>query len=145
MTTRKIHCSDDRLRGKALSPGDCIAFQILLFLAATLLLAQCAYLCGLGLSAFIPAAAFALVCLSGFAFPGTHGTDRGLSRLAVIAAFPAIVIVSLAVATFYFDVSFDGQLYRQDAILRLVQGWNPLLETGPSWYRKVSERCPKAG
>jgi hypothetical protein len=138
------YSADDRPGWEASLAGDRIALQILVFLAATLSLAHVAYLFGMGLSAFIPAAAFALACLSGFALPGLPSTDRGLSRLAAITIFPTILIFSLAVATFFYDVSFDGQLYHQDAILRLVRGWNPLLETGPSAHAKVAEHYPKA-
>jgi hypothetical protein len=137
--------ADDRPGWEASLAGDRIAFQILVFLATTLSLAHVAYLFGIGLSGIIPVTAFVLACLTGFALPGMPGPSHGLSRLAAIAIFPTVLILSIAVATFFYDVSFDGQLYHQDAILRLVRGWNPLLETGPSWYRKVSEHYPKAG
>jgi len=137
--------TDDRPGWEASLAGDRIALQILVFLAATLSLAHVAYFVGIGLSAIIPVTAFAVACLTGFAVPGIPGPGRGLSRFMAIAAFPAVFVLSLAVARFFYDVSFDGQLYHQDSILRLVGGWNPLLETGPSWHEKVTEHYPKAG
>lgn len=145
MTIFRRHLSDDRSGWEATSAGDRLAFQILVFLAATLLLAHAAYLFGIGLSAVIPVTAFVVAWLTGFAVPGIPGPGRGLSRVTAIAIFPTVFIFSLAVATFFYDVSFDGQLYHQDAILRLVRGWNPLRETELSWHRKVAEHYPKAG
>jgi hypothetical protein len=139
------YIADDRPGWEASLVGDRVGLQILVLLAATLSLAHVAYFVGIGLSAIIPATAFAVACLTGFAVPGIPGPGCGLSRFAAFLAFPAVFICSLAVASFYYDVSFDGQLYHQDAILRLVRGWNPLLETGPSWHEKVTEHYPKAG
>ncbi len=144
MTILSRHPFDDRPGGAAFSAGDRVAFQILVFLAATLLLAHLVYLSGLGLSAFIPAAAFAIACFSGFTRYGVPDSGNRVSRLATLLAFPVVLFFSLAVATFFYDVSFDGQVYHQDAILRLVHGWNPLLETGPAWHEKIPEHYPKA-
>ena len=43
-------------------------------------------------------------------------------------AFAATVITgsSCAAAAAFFDVSWDGQAYQQEAVLRLAGGWNPL-------------------
>lgn len=39
-----------------------------------------------------------------------------------------VIIVSMALAVFYVDFSWDGQWYHQSAIYNMVEGWNPLKE-----------------
>ena len=84
------------------------------------------------------------------AFQGSHelafpDSGKRVSRCVTLAGLPGCVLFfSLAIAAFFYDVSFDGQLYHQDAILRLVRGWNPLLETGPTSYTKITDYYPKA-
>jgi hypothetical protein len=126
MTIFRRQLSDDRPGWEATSAGDRLAFQILVFLAATLSLAHVAYLFGIGLSAVIPVTAFVVAWLTGFAVPGIPGSGRGLSRVTAIAIFPTVFIFSLAVATFFYDVSFDGQHYHQEAVIQLAGGWNPV-------------------
>jgi hypothetical protein len=41
------------------------------------------------------------------------------------------VMLAAAVSGVFFDISYDGQAYHQDAVLRLVEGWNPLSEVVP--------------
>ncbi len=36
-----------------------------------------------------------------------------------------IIILSIVVATFFYDVSYDGQTYHMEAIYQLKNGWNP--------------------
>lgn len=40
----------------------------------------------------------------------------------------SVIIISLLVSAFYFDLSWDGQWYQQAAIYNITEGWNPLSE-----------------
>jgi len=40
----------------------------------------------------------------------------------------SVIIVSLALSAFYFDLSWDGQWYQQSAVYHLRSDWNPLYE-----------------
>ncbi len=39
-----------------------------------------------------------------------------------------VILVSIIVSVFYFDLSWDGQWYQQSAIYHLKSGWNPISE-----------------
>lgn len=39
-----------------------------------------------------------------------------------------VILVSIMVSAFYFDLSWDGQWYQQSAIYHLKSGWNPIFE-----------------
>jgi len=39
-----------------------------------------------------------------------------------------VIVISLFVAAFYFDLSWDGQWYQQSAVYHLQGGWNPIFE-----------------
>jgi hypothetical protein len=57
------------------------------------------------------------------------------------------LLFSLAIATNYYDISWDGQAYHQGTILSLLDGWNPIFEkslnlSGDVWinhYPKAAE------
>ncbi len=40
----------------------------------------------------------------------------------------SVIIISLLVSAFYFDLSWDGQWYQQSAIYHIESGWNPIFE-----------------
>ena len=40
-----------------------------------------------------------------------------------------IISFSIIVAIFFYDISYDGQAYHQEAIIQLSKGWNPIYET----------------
>lgn len=55
--------------------------------------------------------------------------ERSISWVLIITALSlAIVLCSLILASLYFDCSFDGQWYHQDALLFLDRGWNPFYD-----------------
>jgi hypothetical protein len=57
-------------------------------------------------------------------------SDRSLRWVLIVAGL-AIVLVFLCLylSSLYFDCSFDGQWYHQDAILFLDRGWNPFYDS----------------
>lgn len=56
--------------------------------------------------------------------------------------------LSLGIALTFFDGSYDGLSYHQEAVIRLAQGWNPVFENaekyGPLGHQKLVEYFPKA-
>jgi hypothetical protein len=48
--------------------------------------------------------------------------------LGALAALSACVVLAVWFAGLYYDVSGDGRLYHQEAILHLARGWNPVQE-----------------
>lgn len=40
-----------------------------------------------------------------------------------------ILVISGVVSAQFFDISYDGQGYQQEAIIQLIEGWNPFYET----------------
>ncbi len=69
------------------------------------------------------------------------------ARAAVVLAFAASVLLAGLVEAAFFDLSWDGQDYHQQAIANLAGGWNPL--TAPrepaDFYRNVwLNHYPKA-
>jgi hypothetical protein len=65
--------------------------------------------------ALAPVAALAALALAGRRWP-------------VALGFLGVLGGSLLVAALFYDVSWDGQAYHQEAVLALAQGWNPLRE-----------------
>jgi len=43
----------------------------------------------------------------------------------LLAVFLAIVSISIALSSFFYDLSWDGLAYHLPAIARLIRGWNP--------------------
>ncbi|MFB6319610.1 hypothetical protein ACE1EF_13545 [Saccharicrinis sp. FJH54] len=54
--------------------------------------------------------------------------DRLRQHISVLVLSLGIIIFSLIIASFYFDLSWDGQWYHQSAIYHMVSDWNPLKE-----------------
>ncbi len=44
-------------------------------------------------------------------------------------AFVVLVAAAIGVSLYFFDISFDGQNYHQEGILRLTSGWNPYYQS----------------
>ena len=55
--------------------------------------------------------------------------DRNYRWMLFVVGFSiALVFLCLQLSSLYFDCSFDGQWYHQDAILFLDRGWNPFYD-----------------
>lgn len=51
------------------------------------------------------------------------------SLLISTGLFLSIFILSLLISWKFYDLSWDGQAYQQEAIIQLKQGWNPFLDS----------------
>jgi hypothetical protein len=52
-----------------------------------------------------------------------------------------IIVASLLIAVRFFDCSFDGQWYHQDAVMFLSNGWNPVWDDAVS--NKLCQSLPE--
>jgi hypothetical protein len=54
-------------------------------------------------------------------------------EILVFSAFSALVVIgiSVLVAGFFYDVTYDGQAYHQETLIQLKNGWNPYYQTLP--------------
>lgn len=76
-------------------------------------------------SAFIAACAGAfLVTVWVASLEDLHST----TILALLLLLAALIWAALNVASAFFDISYDGQAYHQEAIVQLAKGWNPLYQ-----------------
>ncbi len=104
--------------------GGCDAFgvSILVALAATLVLAAATLAAGGHVSAWHWLAG---VALGDATFLARMARLRGSRRVALAAGWLAAVVLVLVVAGRVYDMSFDGQNYHLEGVLRLARGWNP--------------------
>lgn len=67
--------------------------------------------------------------------------------MAITAVFLAMLVISILIVNNFYDLSWDGQTYHQEAIIQLHNGWNPFFQTLPKDvpYSIWTEHYPKAG
>lgn len=117
---------NDRIQNTSLLAG----LSLLVFTAATFAVSTLLFLVNVEITAanlFIAlAATIAFVWFAAKAwFPDNRVLYFGIS-LAIAAA---LFFIFLAVSGHFYDLSYDGQTYHQEGILRMVDGWNPFYET----------------
>jgi hypothetical protein len=115
---------------------------LILFPLLILLLAVLGFTLGIRLNPWtLPvAAASTLVFLRVFS-----GSWRATGLLGAVLI--GLHLVAYFVACAFFDGSYDGIGYHQEAILRLAAGWNPLFENAAAWGEKHElwiDHYPKA-
>lgn len=89
--------------------------------------AATSFLLGGSLHAYHFAASLAAVLATPLAL--SRGCALGWRRaLAVTLGFLLLLVLALALAGSFYDVSWDGQVYHQEAIIQLAQGWNPVYQ-----------------
>jgi hypothetical protein len=100
---------------------------IIVFIASLLIISSLLFAAGrpisqynFWLAAAVTAGATWLLC--GRYFPGR----RWLALSGVLAFLAAISLLGIYVCGKYYDLSWDGQAYHQEAIIQLANGWNPL-------------------
>jgi hypothetical protein len=69
------------------------------------------------------------------------------TRISLVAAVlvAASLIAALVISGTFYDVSWDGQAYHQESVLRLAEGWNPCREELPAGiaYRQAMNHYAK--
>jgi hypothetical protein len=53
---------------------------------------------------------------------------RGRDRAWPVGSVLALTLLAIGISAAFYDLSWDGQWYHQNAIYSLIQGWNPLSE-----------------
>src|SRR4030042_3632633 len=103
--------------------------SIVFFLFASILLSSLGFLFRIPITSshFIMAAGFTLLyaILSLFS---NSGPKRVVNFSWVIFFLVFSFYLSLIVSQGFFDISYDGQAYHQEALLQLNRGWNPFYE-----------------
>jgi len=101
------------------------AFVLLSFIIIDNLLVMLSFVVGHAFLPFVLPLSFLLAVLL-FLFIEKNKNKKATFRTILVSFI--VLFVSLGLATFYFDLSWDGQWYQQSAIYHLKDGWNPLLE-----------------
>lgn len=65
---------------------------------------------------------FYILLINRYLFESTYKVSSFITLFFVIFSF----LISYFISTAFSDLSFDGQSYHQEAIIQLVNGWNPL-------------------
>ncbi len=108
-------------------PAVALAVALIGFVAALFALGVARLVCGRPLTGWLlaPALAAGAGLAVWAARPSSWG--RALAAAACAAgALAACVAFALAFGASFYDVSWDGQVYHQQAVLALAEGWNPL-------------------
>lgn len=79
----------------------------------------------MGVTVFISLLLTLIVSWNFFAKEGSHKIKTVLS---LISTFIIIFGIFIVVSIYFFDLSWDGQAYHQEAIIRLTEGWNPIYD-----------------
>ncbi len=107
-----------------------VAVSLLVALASLFAAGVVALAVGAHLSAWLALPALIAGAVAGAAVPGAWRV-RGIARTLLLAlALLGLAAAALAGASRFHDVSWDGQVYHQPAVLALAGGWNPLWD-GP--------------
>jgi 4-amino-4-deoxy-L-arabinose transferase-like glycosyltransferase len=106
-----------------------LGFILAGFPAWLLLLAAVYFLCGGVIQAWLVYAGGFAALASGFAAARHYFREKALKYF-VAASIAAVVIfgVFFNIAGSFYDMSYDGAVYHQEAVIKLVENWNPVYE-----------------
>jgi hypothetical protein len=96
------------------------AFILIAAVAYVLLLSSLVFFVGGSLSSWNFPLSFVLAAVTAFVL-----TDKKNTVFAAVVFALFAVLVSLPVAGYFIDTSWDGQFYHQEAVYQLKEGWNP--------------------
>jgi len=101
---------------------------IIVFAFVILLMASITFLFGWSISSshFI----LALCITSSYFFTNSKLFSKKL-LLAAILTFLAVLVISVLFSKIFYDISWDGQVYHQEAVIQLANGWNPFYQISP--------------
>ncbi len=102
------------------------AFLILVFIGSLFVGSSCLFLARLPLSGYV----FYLSILIALASAAQLSRKRFTGKVFAwaLATVSVAFVASLVLSTVFFDVSWDGQTYHQEAVIQLANGWNPVYE-----------------
>jgi hypothetical protein len=116
-----------------------LGFILIGFPTCILTLAALWFLCGGVLQPWLVYAAGAAALAGGYA-AAKHYFREEAPRFFVLAGITALLIfgVFFNIAGNFYDMSYDGEVYHQEAVIKLVNEWNPFYEH----LRKVETDSP---
>lgn len=101
---------------------------LVLFLTALELIASLGLILGLPIGPLHLPIAILVTWIIGYLSSANLGINK-LAALSSLVTVLVIIALSVAAAASFYDRSFDGQAYHQEAILQLAAGWNPYYDT----------------
>ena len=116
------------------------SFFLLCALAFTLFVSNVFFLFGFSLQYGI---AVISICFSFFLL--FYTTKSIVASIAAVLVALLLAVASYLLATYFYDISFDGQGYHQETVYLMKNGWNPIYEKSGafrSWidhYQKGNE------
>ena len=111
-------------------------FFIVNMIACILLLSSITFFCkGSMLFWQFPAAIILSVILNIYACRYLKAGNPVLIRSFI--SITVVIIGALLISCYFYDVSYDGQAYHQEAIYQLKNGWNPYFTTLPDSVNQV--------
>lgn len=96
-------------------------------IAGVLMIASLCFFLGIGVAGWQFPIAFVLTGLVFFYTSKGFYLNQAIFFKSLAASF-VVIVVSVLIALFFYDVSYDGQSYHQEGIYQLKQGWNPFYE-----------------
>jgi hypothetical protein len=109
-----------------------VAFGLINILGITLLLCALSLLAGFTIGRWeFPLAFISALGINYYAIKFFISENATRFFFKSSAAIVAIVIGSIIFSGFFYDVSFDGQWYHQETVIRLKQGYNPMYQELP--------------
>lgn len=119
-----------------------IGSSILIFVCSTLLAASIFFAFGYSIS-FLQITIGACTCIF-FVWWGTNRyfrQDRFKIFWTLLLVLAIVFAASLYISGKFYDLSWDGQAYHQEAVVQIARGWNPFMsEFSP--YRKIRQYFP---
>lgn len=122
---------DNEMRNKLEKVTFVLGSQILLFVGFTIFFAAIFILLNLKINFISIIISFILSIIIGYIMLKNQIIDvkeRTKYILGVNAIFILVLVSCILLSAKFFDISFDGQMYHQDAVIHLQEGWNPVYD-----------------
>jgi len=103
---------------------------LIITIAMTLLIVTLGFFIGLSVSKWQFPAGFILASALYFFIAKAYYKEVATYFKSLLACL-AVIVISMVVATSFYDVSYDGQSYHMEEIYQLKKGWNPAKEELP--------------
>ncbi|MET1054698.1 MAG: hypothetical protein ABWY16_05260 [Pedobacter sp.] len=71
-------------------------------------------------------------CALSYYFLSNHEKEQPVSILMLFGMTLGFVLIFVAMASYFYDISFDGQAYHMEAMIQMKHGWNPFYEQLPN-------------
>jgi len=101
-----------------------IAFLLIGTLAMVLAITSLSFIIDIGISSWQFPVSFILTVVLYFYITEDYYKKRNIFLKSVLLSL-ATITVSILIALFFYDLSFDGQTYHMETISLLKNGWNP--------------------